>query len=342
MSTLYVGLEQGLVQAPLNGGASFHWSFRGAPVQSIAVDPLVPNRVYAATLGEGLWRTDDAGETWERAGKGIASPCTWVVAVSRCDRASDAGAVYVGTELSALYRSTDAGASFEELPALAEHPSRREWSFPPAPDTHHLHSIALDVTDPEIVLCGIELGGVLRSTDRGKSFEQTDADPDPHTLRTHPFAPARMYEGGGTSFVESRDHGATWERLLDGIPDEIRYFFSFEVDPGDPDTMVISAAKDPFSGHAVPLPGFDPWSTLYRRTAGAAWQEVTDGLPAREGTAMGTLVTSPALPGVFSYVTVPGALFRSGDGGASWRELACEWPAEATARKVAAAAIGGW
>lgn len=340
MSTLFLGLEQGLARVALNGGGRAGWAFRGAPVQSVVVDPLAPQRVYAATLGGGLWRSVDGGETWEQGGEGIRSAHTWVVAVSRTDRKGDTGAVYVGTELSALYRSEDGGASFAELPAFAAQPSRKEWSFPPAPDTHHLHSIALDVEDPDVLLCGVELGGVFRSTDRGESWERTDADPDPHTLRTHPLAPARVYEGGGTSFVESRDAGATWDRPLDGIPDEIRYFFSLEVDPGDPETIIISAAKDPFSGHGVPMPGFDVWSTLYRRSGGGTWQELTDGLPPRDATAMGTLATSPAEPGVFSYVTVPGAIFRSEDAGESWRELECEWPDDLSDRKVAAAAIG--
>ena len=259
--------------------------------------------------------------------------------ISRSDRSGGVGAVYAGTEPSALYRSEDGGETFEELSSLQDVPSRSEWSFPPAPDTDHVRSIALDQRDPSVVLVGIELGGVMHSTDRGQTWmERHGADPDPHTLLTHPKAPGRVYEGGGAFYAESSNGGVTWERRLEGIPDHVRYFFSMEVDPGDPDTIVLSAARDPFTGHGV-FPGAPVWSTLYRRAGGEPWHEVTDGLPPADGTAMGTLATSPTEPGLFFYVTMPGSVFRSRDGGQTWEEVGLRWPADCTAtvRSVAAA-----
>lgn len=337
MTNLYLGLEQGLAKVDLGGGGTARWVLEVGPLSQVAVDPLRPDRVYAVTLGRGLWRSEDAGATWEQAGAGIDSQVTRSVAVSRSERAGGLGVVYVGTELSALYRSEDGGDSFQELTALQDAPSLPEWSFPPEPDTHHVHQILPDPNEPGTILVGIEQGGIMRSVDGGRSFEDhvDPADYDPHTLLAHPDAPGRVYEGGGVSYCESRDGGASWRRDLAGIPDDVRYFYSLAVDPGDPETLVISAARDPFSGHAV---FFDApvWSTLYRRADGGDWQEVTDGLPDRDGTVMGTLATNEAEPGVFYYVTVPGEVYRSQDGGRSWDRVELEWPSGLSPRAVSA------
>ncbi len=338
MTNLYLGFDQGLAKVSLDGGGAAEWVLKAGPVSKIALDPLRPERMYATTVGHGLWRSEDAGTTWEQAGGGIGNPLTWSVAVSRGERANGLGAVYVGTEMSSLYRSEDGGTSFQELSAFREIPSRPEWSFPPNPDTHHIHQIVLDPNDPETILVGIEQGGIMRSTDGGRSWADIEdpADSDVHTLLAHPDAPGRIYEAGGVSYCESHDGGASWVRNVDGIPDEIRYFYSMAVDPGEPGTMVISAARDPFSGHAV-LPNTPVWSTLYRRVDGGDWQEVTDGLPERDGTTMGTFATDEAEAGVFYYTTEPGVVYRSEDGGQSWNQVPCEWPPDLTQLKVRAA-----
>ena len=335
MTNLYLGLEQGVAKLSLNGEGTVEWVLKAGPVSQVAVDPLQPDRVYVATLGQGLWRSKDAGTTWEQVGEGIASLPERSVEVSRSERVNGLGVVYVGTEPSALYRSEDGGDSFEELTALQEAPSLPEWSFPPEPDTHHVHQILLDPHEPGTILVGIEQGGIMRSVDGGRSWEDhvDPADYDPHTLLAHPDAPGRVYEGGGASYCESRDGGGSWRRDLTGIPDEIRYFYSLAVDPGDPETVLISAARDPFSGHGV-FSDAPVWSTLYRRAGGGNWQEVTDGLPDRDGTVMGTLATNEAEPGVFYYVTVPGEVYRSQDGGQSWDQVKFEWTSSLSQRAV--------
>lgn len=316
METLYIGYGDGLVRASLNGAVTGDWSIRGVPVAQVAVDPGEPDRVYAATLGDGLQRSDDGGRTFARV-TSIENPLVWSVSVSASDRRGSLGTVYAGTQMAALYQSTDGGQSFTELRSVQDIPSKPEWSFPPAPDTHHVHQITLDITDPGTIVFGVELGGVYHSTDAGETWDRTTADPDPHTLRTHPTQAGRMYEGGGAAYYASRDGGATWERNLEGIPDEIRYFYSLAVDSGDPDNVIISGARDPFSGHAV-IPGIPVWSSLYR-LEGDRWQEIVDGLPPRDGTAMGTLAAGG--PGVFYYLTEPGDLYRSDDGGRRFERL---------------------
>lgn len=126
-----------------------------------------------------------------------------------------------------------------------------------------------------------------------------------------------MYQGGGTGYYASTDAGASWTRNLEGMPAGVHYFYGLAVDPANPDVVLLVGARDPYGGHAV-FPGADVWSSVHRLTGGT-WAEVTAGLPPREGTAMGTLAA--AGPGTFYYVTEPGNLYRSNDGGASFAHV---------------------
>lgn len=335
MDQLLIGSANGLVSYSISTGKS-RWLIQGPPVPVIAIDPGNPDRVYAATLGEGLWASEDGGSAFARS-PGLDADLVWSVTVSASDRDGSSGAVYAGTQMSALYRSADGGRTFEELTTVQDIPTKSQWSFPPAPDTHHLHQIALHPTDPDSIVFGVELGGVYRSRDRGLTWEPTNADPDPHTLRTHPEVPERVYEGGGGSYRVSNDGGSNWDRFLEGTADEFRYFYSMVVDTADPDLVLITAAHSPFSGHGV-IPGMPLFSTVFRREGSAAWEEVLDGMPPREGTAMGTLVA--AEPGTFFYITEPGGLYRSDDAGRTF-ELVDNVQAEPAIKKARSLAVIG-
>lgn len=342
MSTLLLGTPDGVVRVEVDGDAASAGVVLDAPgVTALAVDPHNGELAYAATRFGGFHRSSDRGRTWSGAGEGLDRPFMTSMTVSRSQRSGDIGAVYVGSGPSALYRSEDAGATFAELPALQDVPSRPEWSFPPTPDTHHVWSLETDPTDPGRIYVGIELGGIIRSEDGGETFLDSvrGQDMDPHQIRTHPQAPGRVYEGGGASYCESRDHGATWIRDVEAIPEEIRYFYSLAVDPGDPDTILFSAARDPFTGHTA-VPGVTAWSTVYRKTASRDWHEVTPdhGLPVREGTRMGWLETDQTTAGQLFYTTIPGEIYRSTDGGDSWELIPFSWP-EGVTQKVARTAI---
>src|SRR5215218_11055196 len=132
---------------------------QGSGAQCLAHDG---GTVYVGCRGGGLKRSADGGDSFEDVP--LPERDVFSVAVSAAD-----GAMYVGTEPSRLFRSRDGGESWEELVALQEIPSRPDWSFPPRPWTSHVRWIAPSPHDREVVLVGIELGGLMRTEDGGAS-----------------------------------------------------------------------------------------------------------------------------------------------------------------------------
>src|SRR5918998_1360788 len=177
---------------------------RGA--RCLAVDTKDPDTLYVGTSDEGLFKSEDGGGGWEKI-SGIEHPRVTSVAVSPVD-----GAVYAGTEPSTLFVSRDGGASWLELEGLKNLPSAPTWSFPPRPWTSHVRAIALSFEDPDLIVAGIELGGVVRSEDGGESWQdqRPGAYADCHTLATHPSAPDVVYEAAGGGVAQSEDFGESW------------------------------------------------------------------------------------------------------------------------------------
>ena len=58
-----------LVESSKNDGWISHESLKGTRPQCVAFDPSNPNRAYCGTFGNGLWKTDDGGQTWDSIGK---------------------------------------------------------------------------------------------------------------------------------------------------------------------------------------------------------------------------------------------------------------------------------
>lgn len=297
-------------------------TLQGLHTTCVEVDPLKPERVYCGTFGRGLWVSDDQGAGWRQAGEGITHAEVTAVAASAAERCAGYGTVWVGTEPSAIFRSEDGGNSWVERRSLQDLPSKPTWSFPPRPWTHHVRWIAPDPLVPERLFVGIELGGVMRSLDGGRTWEdrKPEAQPDAHHLRTHPLAPGSVYETAGGGYAESLDGGATWRRDDAGM--RHHYLWGLAVDPADPDTVLVSASRGPMSAHRREAAE----ATMYRKVAGQPWTEVRDGLPQAEGTRVYGLASNPDEPGVFYAATHEGAVYRSGDSGLTWHALDVDWP----------------
>jgi photosystem II stability/assembly factor-like uncharacterized protein len=305
--TLYVATGDAIGRLDRNeGGWTAQLFLTGSGTQCLAVDPDDPETVYAGLREGGVRRTRDGGRTWTDCG--LPRPGVFSLAVSAAD-----GAVYAGTEPSALYRSGDGGESWRELESLLELPSRPTWSFPPRPWTSHVRWIAPNSHDGDLLLVGIELGGLMRSTDGGQTWQdhRPSAQPDVHSLAWHPHAAGRAYEAGGGGAAWSDDAGETWHPADEGR--DRHYTWSVAVDVDDPDLWYVSASTGPYAAHG----GRDPQARIYRRRGEEPWQPLAGGLPEPIPAMPYALV---AADGLLVAGLASGQIWASMDRGDSWSE----------------------
>jgi|SRR5215216_1896458 len=87
MVTLMIGMQDSLLVLQSSNEYKIHECLKGTDPQIIAFDPQNPSRAYCSTFGDGLWKTDDSGQTWNRIGKDvISSHNVTSVSVSPLDR----------------------------------------------------------------------------------------------------------------------------------------------------------------------------------------------------------------------------------------------------------------
>jgi photosystem II stability/assembly factor-like uncharacterized protein len=326
MARLYAATGDGIARLDEAGDAwTVELSLDGSGAQCLASDPADPEVVYAGLRDSGVRRTSDGGRTWVDCM--LPEPGMFSLAVSRAD-----GSVYAGTEPSRLFRSDDGGGTWKELDALLELPSRPNWRFPPRPWTSHVRWIAPSPHDADVLLVGIELGGLMRSADRGATWEdhRPGAQPDVHSLTWHPSAPGCAYEAGGGGAAFSTDAGETWQPADDGR--DRNYTWSVAVDPGQPDWWYVSASTGPRAAHG----GGDPQARIFRRRDGEPWQPLAGGLPE----------PLPAMPYALLATEdrlvaglADGRLWESRDRGDSWMQLRLE--GDALTRLVALCPAAG-
>jgi hypothetical protein len=293
---LYTATGDGIVRLEEAGsGWTAETSLGGSGAQCVAVDPRDADSVYAGLREGGVRRTADGGRSWVDCA--LPEPGVFSITVSAAD-----GAVYAGTEPSRLFRSDDRGESWRELETILELPSQPTWSFPPRPWTSHVRWIAPSPHDGDLLLVGIELGGLMRSTDGGATWQdhRPGAQRDVHSLAWHPHVEGRAYEAGGGGAALSRDWGETWQEADDGR--DRHYTWSVVVDPDDPELWYVSASTGPFAAHGRG----DPQARIYRRRAGEPWHPLSGGLPE----------PLPAMP--YALVAANGRLFAGLADGQIW------------------------
>lgn len=296
----------------------------GIGARCVAVDPKEPERVYVGTFDNGLYATDDGGGTWREGEEGLDDRRVLSLAVSPSHQESGMSVVYAGTEPSNLYRSEDGGRTWNRLDALRELPSEPSWSFPGRPWTHHVRTIALHPADPDWLLVGIELGGVMRSLDGGASWSDHNpqAHSDAHELLTHPFQPDCVYEAAGQGIAVSADRGESWRKQKAGL--DRHYAWAAAIDPAEPDLWYVAVSRSAFAAHG----GGDGQARLVRwRGNGHGWSAIDTWGNTPELRRMPyALTTIPEQPDRLVVGLRGGTLLLTDDAGESWSRLAIELP----------------
>jgi photosystem II stability/assembly factor-like uncharacterized protein len=321
MRRLYAATGSSVARIDADGGrATVELSLVDSGAQCLSPDPRDPDVCYAGLRQGGLFKTRDGGRTWRDLE--LPEPGVFSAAVSPAD-----GAVYAGCEPSRLFRSDDGGATWRALDALLELPSRPTWSFPPRPWTSHVRWIAPHPRDAGLLLVGIELGGLMRSTDGGETWadHRPGAQPDVHSVVWHQRDADRAYEAGGGGAAFSVDGGETWRPVDDGR--DRHYAWAVATDPADADRWWLSASTGPRAAHG----GRDAQARLYRRLGDRPWEPVGEPLTSM---AYALAATDDEL-----YCGLAnGRVLRSVDGGDSWSALELDGDALPRIYALAAAA----
>lgn len=146
--------------------------FRGGWATMAAGVPTQPDTFYIGTAGGGVWKSNDAGRTWQSLFDRQPASSVGALAVAP----SDPQVVYVGTGQVAARYDVGAGNGVYRSADGGQH-----WQHVGLDATRHIGKILVDPQHPDTVLVGA-LGhyfgpnherGVFRSTDGGKRWTQT-------------------------------------------------------------------------------------------------------------------------------------------------------------------------
>ena len=248
----------------------------------------------------------------------------------------DPDTCYAGVEDAALFRTTDGGASWQELPALRGHESGPDWS--PGAGGMCLHTIVIDPNDPDRIFCAISAAGAFRSDDGGQSWKPinqglvSDFIPNPtaevghcvHRIAIHPSNPDTLYMQKHWDVMRSDDAGDSWREVSGDLPSD--FGFPIAVHAHDPETIyVVPILSD--SLHYPP----DGRLRVYRsRSGGERWEALTDGLPQEHcyvNVLRDAMAVDRADPCGIYFGTTGGQVYASADEGDSWTAIVRDLPA---------------
>ncbi len=211
--------------------------FRGGRSCTVTGVSKKPNLFYMGTTGGGVWKTIDAGNTWQNISDGFFGGSVGAIAVSEWDN----NVMYVGlgektvrgnvSSGDGMYKSEDAG---------------KTWKHIGLPNSRHIPRVRIHPKNPDIVYAAV-LGdlykssserGVYKSVNGGETWkkvlfsnENSGAidliiDPtNPRTLYATTWnvrrTPYSLSSGGeGSGIWKSTDSGETWKNISknDGLP----------------------------------------------------------------------------------------------------------------------------
>ncbi|HEU4647466.1 MAG TPA: exo-alpha-sialidase [Gemmatimonadales bacterium] len=329
--------------------------FPGWEIYHLKGSPADPNRLYASQtsgwFGQLIQRSNDGGKTWEPVGNkfaydGVPGTHQWYDGTQHPwefkrvwhlePSLTDPDTVYAGVEDAALFRTTDGGQTWEELPELR---CAKGHLWQPGAGGMGLHTIVLDPSNPKRMFIAISAAGAFRTEDGGKTWRPINRGlkspyelPDPdaevghcvHRIAMHPSRPNVLYMQKHWDVMRTDDSGESWHEVSGNLPTD--FGFVIDVHAHEPETIYVVPIKS--DSEHYPLDG---QLRVYRsRTGGNEWEPLTKGLPQRD-CYVNVLRDAMAVDSLDScgvyFGTTGGQVYASADAGDTWAPIVRDLPA---------------
>ena len=310
--------------------------FRGGRTRALAGVPSQANVFYVGAADGGVWKTDDAGRTWQPIFDQQPTQSIGAIAVAP----SDSSIMYVGSgeglhrpDLSVgngVYRSADGG---------------RSWAHRGLTDGQQIAALAVDPRDPDRLFAAV-LGhpygpnaerGIYRSADAGVTWQRVlyrDEDTGGSAVAIDPLHPQIVYaalwqtrlgpwedkdefQGTAGGLFKSTDDGTTWKRLTSGLPANLSQI-NIAIAPSAPLRLYATVGTDE-PGDYSSAAGLGVFRS---DDAGESWIRITsDPRPALRigGGDLPAVRVDPSNPDVVYTAGI--VTMKSSDGGKTWLSL---------------------
>jgi photosystem II stability/assembly factor-like uncharacterized protein len=343
--------------------------FGGWEIYHIKGSTADPNRVYTSQsnswFGQVIQRSDDGGKTWNAPGGGVTTtpqgmpqgesnrfvyegdvgkhlwydgtPHPWEFKrVWHLEPSlTDPDTVYAGVEDAALFRTTDGGHSWKELPALRR---AKGHLWQPGAGGMGLHTIILDRNNPARIFVAISAAGVFRTEDGGQTwkpvnrglktaYELPDKNSDVghcvHRIAMHPSRPNVLFMQKHWDVNRSDDGGDNWHEVSGNLPTD--FGFPIEVHAHEPNTIYVVPIKSD-SEHYPP----DAKLRVSRsRSGGDEWEPLTKGLPQKDcyiNVLRDSMSADSLEPCGIYFGTTGGQVYGSANAGDNWTAIVRDLP----------------
>ena len=232
-----------------------HWSLLPAmlhmTVSDVAVSPLAPSRAWLATWGQGVWTRENSAAPWTRIPLArLARDYTLMISLDEVRgrvivganpavfsedgvsfrelpvpggtfaavfHPTDASIIYLATQVYGMFKSTDAGVTWQTCNGTIE-----PWSNY-AGYTIDVRGLVLNPAQPAQLFATTNGNGIYRSDDGAQSWTKVLDTTEPATcIVLVPGTPTRVYACTG-GIAMSEDMGQTWTKLNEGLDSLLAY-----------------------------------------------------------------------------------------------------------------------
>ena len=346
--------------------------FAGWEIYHLKGSAADADRIYASQssgwFGQIIQRSDDGGQTWSTPGsspeelkdpggfprgesnkfvyEGDAGTHKWYDGTQHPwefkriwhiePSLTDPDTAYAGAEDAAIFKTTDGGKTWKELPGLRK---AKGQLWQPGAGGMAVHTILLDRKNASRIYVAISAAGAFRSDNGGATwipinrglksqFQLPDPDAEVghcvHRIAMHPSRPDVLFMQKHWDVMRTDDAGGQWTEVSGNLPSD--FGFPIDVHAHDPETIFVVPIKSD-SEHFPP----DGKLRVYRsKTGGNEWEPLTRGLPQQDcyvNVLRDAMAVDQLDPCGIYFGTTGGQVYTSADGGDSWNPIVRDLPA---------------